>query len=195
MSEPDVPPGTLTEPVTVVVTRRVKPDRRRDYEHWLRRFVADAATLPGHLGTQVTPPPEDAADPEYVSVFRFDSVEHLREFERSDLRGRYLDEVADMVRADAVWDTQTGLEFWFAPPPGTVVAQPSRFRMALLLIVLVYTLVLGIGGLAAAVFAGIPSQLRLFLVVAIEVLLLTYVIMPPLTRALARWLYPRKVRA
>lgn len=193
MSDTDAGRAT-TGPVTVVVSRRVKPDRRADYEEWLRRFTAAARDLPGYLGAQISPPPPDAADPEYVSVFRFDTVEHLRAFERSDLRARFLDEVADLVRADAVWDTHTGLEFWFSPPPGTVVPQPSRFRMAVLLVVVVYSLVLGIGALAAMVLSDVPGQLRLLLVITVEVFLMTYVILPPLTRTLARWIYPRRVR-
>lgn len=110
-------------------------------------------------------------------------------------RASYLREVTDFVRGDAIWDTHTGLEFWFEPPPGTVVAQPSRFRMALVLIVVVYSLVLGIGALAALVLSAVPGQLRLLLVIAVEVFLMTYVILPPLTRLLARWIYPRQARA
>jgi hypothetical protein len=31
----------------------------------------------------------------------------------------------------------SGLEFWFSPPKGSVVPQPSLFRMALVMIVVV----------------------------------------------------------
>jgi antibiotic biosynthesis monooxygenase (ABM) superfamily enzyme len=134
-------------------------------------------------------------DPAYTSVFRFASVEQLRAFERSDLRRRYLDEVADLVRADAVWDTTTGLEWWFSPPPGTVVAQPVRWRMALVLGIVVYVLVLVLGALATAVLGGWPTPLRLAIVIAVEIALMTYVLLPWLTRRLARWIFPRSVRA
>jgi antibiotic biosynthesis monooxygenase (ABM) superfamily enzyme len=35
-----------------------------------------------------------------------------------------------------------------------------------------------------------PQPLRLFVTILIEVFLLTYVVMPRLTRELARWIYP-----
>ena len=74
-----------TQPVTVVVTRRVKPGREAAYEAWLERLIREASVLPGYLGTNVQRPA--ATGPrEYTSVFRFDSVEHLRAFEDSDLR-------------------------------------------------------------------------------------------------------------
>lgn len=98
--------------------------------------------------------------------------------------------VRELVEGDAVWERMTGLELWFTPPPGTVVPQPSRFRMALLLIVVVYVLVLSIGNLVALALADWPVQLRLFLTIAIEVFVMTYLVMPHLTKWLARWIYP-----
>ena len=98
------------------------------------------------------------------------------------------------VEADAVWQTQTGLEFWFTPPPGTVVAQPSCYRMALVLIVVVFTLVRSIGRVVGMVMGEAPQPVRLFVTIAIEVFLLTYVVMPRLTRVLERWTHP-SVRA
>lgn len=181
-------------PVTTVVRRRVRDDRREDYEAWLHRLLRDAEGLPGYLGTDIHPP-ASRGDSTYTSVFRFDSIEHLRAFEASDLRAAYLDEVVDLVREDAVWSTHTGLEMWFDPPPGTVAPQPVRWRMALVLGTVVYVLVLIFGTLAAATIGDLPAPLRLAIVIAVEITLMTYVILPWLTRRLARWIYPRSLRA
>jgi len=177
------------QPVTVVVTRRVKPGREAAYEAWLERLIREASGLPGYLGTNVQRPA--ATGPrEYTSVFRFDSVAHLRAFEDSDLRRRALAQVVDLVEADAVWNKLTGLELWFTAPAGTVVPQPSRFRMALVMIVVVYGLVFSIGTGVALVLSGAPMPLRLLATITIEVFFMTYVLMPRLTRWLARWIYP-----
>lgn len=176
-------------PVTVVVTRRVRPGREQDYEAWLARLIEGAKALPGFLGARMQRTSEEGA-PVYTSVFRFDRVEHLRAFEESDLRARALREVAALVEADAVWSRLTGLEQWFTPPAGTVVPQPSRFRMALVMIVVVYGLVFSIGRVVSIVLADAPQPLRLLVTIVIEVFLMTYVLMPRLTRALARWIYP-----
>jgi antibiotic biosynthesis monooxygenase (ABM) superfamily enzyme len=178
-----------TEPVTVVVRRRVKAGREAAYEAWLERLIRESSTLPGYLGTNVLRPAADAPR-EYTSVFRFDSVEHLRDFEGSELRRRALAEVTDLVEADAVWDKLTGLELWFTPPKGTVVPQPSRFRMALVMITVVYGLVLSLGQLVGAVLHDAPLPLRLLITIVIEVFLMTYVLMPRITRWFARWIYP-----
>lgn len=180
-----------SEPVTVVVSRRVRPGCEAAYEAWLNRLIADAAALRGFLGAKVQRPAA-GEPPVYTSVFRFDSLDNLRAFEGSDLRRRALAEVSDLVEADAVWSRLTGLELWFAPPPGTVVPQPSRFRMALVMIVVVYGLVLSIGKAVALLLASSPPALRLLVTIVVEVFLMTYVLMPRLTRWLARWIYPGK---
>lgn len=182
------PLATTTEPVTVVVTRRVKAGREAAYEAWLAKLLAAAADLPGYLGTTVQRPP--AGGRTYTSVFRFATVEDLRRFEVSDLRRAALREVVDLVEADARWDRLTGLELWFTPPPGTVVPQPSRFRMALVMIAVVFGLVFSIGRLVALALPGAPLPVRLLTTITLEVFLMTYVLMPRLTRWLARWIYP-----
>ena len=179
------------EPVTVVVTRRVRAGSEAAYEAWLERLIEDTRGMPGYLGARVQRPGA-GEPPVYTSIFRFDSVAHLRGFEGSDLRRRALLEVADLVEADAVWSRLTGLELWFTPPAGTVVPQPSRLRMALVMIAVVYGLVLSIGQLVGAVLGAAPQPVRLLVTIVIEVFLMTYVLMPRLTRWLARWIYPRK---
>jgi hypothetical protein len=189
--------STAAEPVTVVITRRVKAGRTADYEAWLQQLQHDARDLPGYLGV-TTQRPAPGAPLDYVSVLRFDSLASLQAFERSELRARALAQVNDYVEGDAVWRRLTGLEFWFTPPPGTVVPQPSRARMALVMIAVVFGLVLAIGTLVNAAFALLPFTtpypLRLLVTITIEVLLMTYWLMPLITRRLARWIYPsRKV--
>lgn len=191
----EAPTNADVQPVTVVVTRRVKPGREKDYEAWLARLQAEARSLPGYLGV-TTQRPGASGPREYVSAIRFTTLDSLRAFEKSELRARYLAEVTGMVEADAVWQRLTGLEFWFTPPPGTVVPQPSRPRMALLMIAVVFGLVLSIGTLVNAAAAMLPVALpypvRLLATITIEVLLMTYWLMPQLTRRLARWIYPTR---
>lgn len=177
-------------PVTVVVRRRVKAGKEQEYEAWLGALTKGAHALPGYLGSTIYRP--GANEPrDFVSVFRFDSLRNLEAFESSDLRRNALATVGPLVEADAVWERMTGLEFWFTPPPGAVVAQPSRLRMAILLIVVVYLLVLSIGAVIGAVFSDWPFPARLLLTLVIEVFALTYLIMPRLTRALSKWIYPQ----
>ncbi len=178
----------MSEPVTVVVRRRVRAGSEQTYEAGLDRLTAGATQMPGYLGAQFQKPVD--AEAPYVSVFRFDSLATLEAFERSDLRSRFLAEIAPHVQSDAIWERTTGLEVWFDAPKGTVVAQPSPHRMALVLVVVVFGLVLVLN-LALTPFIGQwPLALRLLITVVLQVTLMTYVIMPRVTRLLARWIFP-----
>jgi antibiotic biosynthesis monooxygenase (ABM) superfamily enzyme len=175
----------------VVVTRRVKSGYESQYENWLKRLLEEAKSMKGYIGAVVQKPAPGTA--EYTSVFRFDNVENLRKFEESEIRTRYLREVVDYVEADAIWKKFSGLEFWFSPPSGTLVPQPSRFRMALVMIVVVYGLVISIGQLVAMLVGDvIPSYVRLFITISIEIFLMTFILMPRLTKLLAKWIYLRR---
>lgn len=186
---------TAADAVTAVVTRRVKPGHEAAYEAALARLQADGAAFDGYLGATTQRPAPGAAEPVYISVIRFASLAQWQAFEHSERRAAFAAEVAPHVQADAVWDTHTGLEFWFSPPAGTVVAQPVRWRMALVMVVVVYALVALIGGAVAALLPSVPAPLRLLLTIALEVALLTWWLMPRLTRWLAPWIYPRARRA
>jgi len=183
--------STTNDSVTVVVTRRVKSGYESQYENWLKRLLEEAKSMKGYIGAVVQKPAPGTA--EYTSVFRFDNVENLRKFEESEIRTRYLREVVDYVEADAIWKKFSGLEFWFSPPSGTLVPQPSRFRMALVMIVVVYGLVISIGQLVAMLVGDvIPSYVRLFITISIEIFLMTFILMPRLTKLLAKWIYLRR---
>lgn len=185
----------MHEPVTVIIRRRVKAGQETAYETWLQRLQHEARTLPGYLGV-TTQRPGPGGPREYVSAVRFDSLTHLRDFEASELRQRHEAEVLPLVEGDAAWEEFSGLEFWFSAPPGTVVPQPSRPRMALVMVAVVFGLVLVIGSAVNAAFAllpfATPYPLRLLLTIAIEVVLMTWWLMPWLTRRLAFWIYPTR---
>jgi antibiotic biosynthesis monooxygenase (ABM) superfamily enzyme len=178
--------------VTTVVTRRVKPGRFEDYERSLRELLAAVEQFDGYLGADIHPP-ATTGDAVYTSVFRFASLEQRNRFQAGEINRTFLETVDPFVDSDPVWATHTGLEMWFSPPPGTIVAQPVRWRMAVLLGSVVYVLVLVLGRIATALIGAWPTPVRLAIVIAIEIALMTYLILPRLTRSLARWIYPRTV--
>lgn len=179
----------MSEPVTVVVRRKVKPGREADYEAWLDRLTKGAAReFPGYLGAEFHRPAKGGT---YRSIFRFDTVEHLEAFETSEFRARMLAEGSAFFETDAAWDRMTGLEFWFDPPPGTLLPQPSPHRMALVLMAVVFCLVFGLNLTVGPLIAGWPLAARILLTVAIQVGLMTYLVMPWLTPRIARFIYPK----
>jgi antibiotic biosynthesis monooxygenase (ABM) superfamily enzyme len=180
----------MTGVQTIQVRRRVKPGQEAAYEAWLTRLTQGTqAQFPGYLGSEFHRPAAPGGD--YLSIFRFDTADHLAAFETSDFRRRMLDEAAPLFAGDAAWERMTGLEFWFDPPPGTRVPQPSPHRMAVVLVGVVFLLVMALNLTLGPLMAGWTLPLRVLATVTVQVLLMTYVIMPRLTPRLARFIYPK----
>ena len=53
-------------PITITVSRTVKPGREADYESWIKEVIKVAATFPGYLGGNVLKPAREPGG-EYVS--------------------------------------------------------------------------------------------------------------------------------
>jgi uncharacterized protein len=76
---------------TIIVSRRVKPGREREFERWNDRIRSVAESFPGHLGSEAQPP-NDAHPDEWVIVYRFATPDQLEAWMSSSERGALLDE-------------------------------------------------------------------------------------------------------
>jgi antibiotic biosynthesis monooxygenase (ABM) superfamily enzyme len=170
-------------PLTVIVTWRVRKGREREFEAW-RHEIADAAlAFPGHMEVNVIR--TSAGGQEYVVVFRFDTYEHLRTWQESDVRRKLLKRAEPFREKEPSYRMQSGLEFWFAPPD---TASPPRWKMALVTVVGVWPASMLVPWLLNPLINKLPSVLQALLVAVGIVILLTWVIMPVLVNILKRWL-------
>ena len=176
------------KPVTVIVTRRVKPGCEARFEAWLEEVRTAATRFPGHQGVTVVGP-SDPARPEYLIVFRFDTQAHLDAWRRSSVRRALFERSAALAEEPPQERTMGGLETWFALPGGQVVRPPARWKTWALSSAAIYPLItaitLGIGPL----LGPLPIPLRFLITVPVLGALMTWLVMPALTRALSRWLY------
>ena len=178
----------MSDPVTVIFRRRVKAGSEDDYEAWLTRITTDARAFDGYLGAEFHRPAGN--NREYVTVLRFEGIETLERFRHSEVMESALVDVAPFIESDAVVERITGLEFWFNPPEGTIVAMPSRHRMALLMMVVMFVLMIS-ANMFLAPLVSWPPPIKMLFIVGLQVGLMTYVIMPWLSRLLSRWIYPK----
>jgi uncharacterized protein len=182
----------VSTPVTIQVRRKVKPGREAAYEAWLQRLAEGAQRdFEGYLGADFVRPGPDRV---YRNVFRFDTLEHLERFERSEFRLHLMREGAQLFESDAAWERMTGLEFWFDPPAGTQVPKPHPHRMVLVMIIVISVLAVLLGltlgrWMAAAQW---PLLLRTLVTVAVQTSLMSYLIMPRLTPHIAHFIYPSR---
>ncbi len=173
-------------PVTISIARKIVSGREAEYEEWVKSISADAFAFPGHMGVNVIRPA--GASREYVTIFRFDSYEHSKAWEDSAIRKDWLERLNGIVEGEVDVRTGTGLEFWFSLPE-LPAAHPSPHKMALVLLVVVFVLVLAVRAVLSTFASEWPMIAQLFITVFCQVMLMTYVVMPRVTRLLQAWLY------
>ncbi len=177
-------------PVTVTVKRQVKPGCQKAFEEFLSGIINASMTFKGHLGTTVFRP-TDSQDFEYLIVFKFDKQSNLRHWEESESRKQW------MARGDALtvgspqFEIITGLETWFTLGTQKPIVPPPKHKMVAVTWMAIYPLVNIINYLLLPLLKTLPPLLISFVTTAILVPLMTYVVMPRMTRLFAHWLYPK----
>ena len=176
-------------PVTATVTRRVKPGHETFYEQFLAGIIAAASTFPGHLGVEVFRP-ESATAGEYRTVYRFDTAEHLRAWLDSGEHAAWLERAEPHVLGPVRTSFVTGLESWFTLPGQPAAAAPPPYKMALLTWITIFPLITAVVAVTGPPLKQLPLAMRLAITTALTVSLMTWVVMPRVTRLLRGWLYP-----
>jgi uncharacterized protein len=85
---------------TVIVARRARPGREREFERWLRRLVDRAGHAPGFVASEIQPP-DDTHPGEWVVVYRFVDAESLEAWMHSPARTHLLEDGNELVEPGA----------------------------------------------------------------------------------------------
>jgi uncharacterized protein len=184
-------PGDAEGPVTATVTRRVKPGHEAAYEEFLAGINGAAKTFPGYLGEEVFRPATGQGG-EYRIVYRFDSSTHLRRWLDSDDRAAWLKRAEPHVAGPMRSEFLTGLESWFTLPTQPGAPPPPPYKMAVLTWVTIFPLITLVVVVSAPLIGNLPLVPRLGVTTLVTVSLMTWVVMPRVTRLLRRWLYPSR---
>nr|BAH89307.1 hypothetical protein [uncultured bacterium]BAH89750.1 hypothetical protein [uncultured bacterium]BAH90576.1 hypothetical protein [uncultured bacterium] len=187
MTPQTVEPGE-EGPVTVSISRRIKPGREADYEAWVHGVIEAARGFAGHMGVSILRPSGKTGD-RYVLIYRYDSWAHCEAWERSDARRKWTEKLADMVEGDPETRRATGLEAWFELPEVPASKPAPQWKMALVLIAVVFVIVFPLQLLILPLTADWPHWSRTLLIAIIQVLLMTYLVMPRVTALLKNWLF------
>jgi uncharacterized protein len=116
-------------PITIDISRRIKPGDEAEFEEILVGMIADAMKFEGHLGANVFRP-TDALQPEYRVIFKFDSTRHLEQWENSWQRHHWYRRAKPFTLEPPKIQKLTGLESWFTLPNQRSIIPPPRYKIA-----------------------------------------------------------------
>jgi antibiotic biosynthesis monooxygenase (ABM) superfamily enzyme len=178
------PPLPKSESATQVITWNVIPGEEAAFEAWAHDMTNLATRQEGHMGAAWLRP--DAPGGAYHVVFRFTTTELMERWMGSDERARMVAKLKGIATEQG--RRQTGLETWFSLPGQTIVP-PPKWKMALVTFAAVYPLSILFNWLVAPSVNGWFTVWRAALFPLALVPLLTFVVMPRLSRLLKHWLY------
>ena len=180
----------LQEPVTVVVSRRVKKGKETEFETISSKMTEVASGYEGHLGA-VMFKPANPDDPEYRVIFKFDTPDNYQNWETSEQRARFLESMEPLLEEPPATEIMSGVVTWFVLPGNNPVQPPPKYKMAIVSWLAVFPTVTLIFVLLGEQLAPLPLFLRVFIVTVLVIFLMTYVLMPNFTSWFAFWLFPK----
>ena len=182
-------PAADAPATTVVLSRRIKAGQEEAFRVWVEGFHAVMAAHPGHRSGQVVPP-VPGAQPEWVFVYTFDTPQNLRAWLDSEDRRTWLAQAEPLVESQGPAQIISGLEQLFGLLPPSVAPPPPVWKVAVSVMAGLFPLTLFNMTFLAPRTQGWPLVPRAFFVATLMVSLMTWVVMPGVTRLLKPWLYP-----
>lgn len=172
-----------SSPMTVVFDRTVKQGKEAEYELWYKDLIALSEKSPGHLSTQVF-----KQGRRYITSQQFSSSQALNSWLESDERRSQIVRLAELTEKAPEPQSLSGLEPWFELP-GQVAPHAPKWKMALITFGVIYTLVTILSYTLMPFIVDWPIIIRSLAFPLVIVPLMTYLIMPRLTKLLRKWLY------
>lgn len=171
---------------TCVITERVKSDHIQAFEDWTGRANANLATAAGFLGIDTIRLDDEGA--RYVTMIHFESQGELDDWQNSEKHQELLAELEPMIDHKTMQRAE-GLEILYAVPPANRPQHPSYWRQVAVVTPVVFLLIVAVNWLLSPI-DDLPGPVLLALSVTVVSMLLTWPVMPTVTRWFGRFLYP-----
>lgn len=175
----------------MVISTHVRPGHEQDYRAWQDTIDEAASRFPGFVGHELFPPIPTLQD-DWVAVVRFETGEQLEAWIHSDVRGRLIGD------AERHWDKAQvekiggGFPGWFAAGArhaGQAFIPPD-WKQAMTVLLVLYPTVMLLARYLSPAIAFLPLAESMFVGNLVSVAILTWVLMPIVTRVFSFWLSP-----
>lgn len=176
--------------VTTILKIRHKPGYEQECLHWMEEMASIAGNFTGFLDKEIYRSAE--TENLLLNIFTFRSLKELEAWEQSEQR-RLQTRKGENVFDSIVEKRQlSGLEFWFQPKESGRQL-PLKWKMAAVTVVVIFLLLNTVTPFLQKAFAilGLPGLIKSLLGVVAMVGLMTFLVMPLITRLLSGWLSKR----
>jgi uncharacterized protein len=173
-------------PIHIAITRRVRPGCEAEFQQALREFFQVSFAHGGVLGATMIVPPPGSDSREFSSLRTFADEKERDNFYASPIFKAWEAKCAPLTETNS-WTHRPlhGLEAWFRSPQNP----PPRWKMAVATFAGVFPTAAILNLTLGAAIRLSPFIVSTVVFNACVVVLLTWVVMPFVTRALHRWLH------
>ncbi len=175
---------TDAAPVTAVASFGLRPGTQDQFAVLYDRLVLRMQEFPGFLRCELFEPVEGVQD-ESVVVFGFASRPLLDDWLRSDARRSVLSDIDDLLEGSRTVNVVGGFGGWFGTAESTPV---KRWKQAAVVLLALFPTALVLTLLRRELLPDLALVPSVALSNIVGVAILSWVLMPWLTQALASWL-------
>jgi antibiotic biosynthesis monooxygenase (ABM) superfamily enzyme len=178
-------------PIHIAITRRVRPGHEAEFQQALREFLQTSFAHGGVQGASMLTPPPGSDTREYGILRTFANEAERNAFYESQMFKTWEARARTLTEGEPVYRKLHGLEAWFRSSQNP----PARWKMAVATLLGVYPTSLFLAFTAGKVVHAWPMAARSLAIAACMVALLTWVVMPVVTRLLHGWLHSPQEKA
>ena len=175
--------------IHIAITRRVRAGMENEFQSALREFLHTSFGHDSVQGASMLTPPPGSDSREYGILRTFATEADRDAFYESPMFKAWDERARALTEGEAVYRELNGLEAWFRSSEGP----PPRWKMAVATLLGVYPTSLFLGLTVGRWTRDLPMLAGVLLFAAVMVALLTWVVMPIVTRLLHSWLHPEKL--
>ncbi len=173
-------------PIHVAITRRARPGHEEEFQQALREFFQTSFDHGGVLGATMIVPPPGSGSREFGVIRTFANEQERDDFYASPIFKAWEKKCEPLTETHSLTHRPLhGLEAWFRSPH----APPPRWKMAVATFLGVFPTAATLNLTFGAALQSWPFILSGVVFNAAMVTLLTWFVMPLVTRALHRWLH------
>lgn len=182
---------TNKKPVTATIAQSIDPSCQDAYEALLVGIHSEVRAFGGFLRREII---KSSVGPfiDYTFILHFDNEDNLHRWERSAERAQWITRMSGLAAKTTPLQVLTGLETWFTLKPGQAIVPPPRYKMAIVTWVAIFPLISLQSYAMKFALGDMHTILHAFIATMVLVPLMTYIVMPRMTRLMHSWLYPRE---
>ena len=171
-------------PIHVAITRRVRPGCEAEFQQGLREFLQGSFAHGGVWGANMLTPPPGSGSREFGILRTFSDETERDAFYASPMFKTWDERARTLTEGEPEYRQLHGLEAWFR----TQHSPPPRWKMAVATFLGVFPVAMILNLTLGPIIRSWPFLLSGAVFNACVVALLTWVVMPLVTRILQNWL-------